>query len=303
MKLLTDFDGVWTYPEVEGLAQGEVLEGRLLELTPESERPAVARWLASARDETRRQPTRYGWVSEGRISAFADEDPFIVHSALLHYIGAHQQDDDTARRLIEAVTANGQSLDALGGQSHAEGVRRAVERRGPGILPAAAEAGRKMLAAGIEVVAVSNSTTEKLRQWFEHAGVPCTEHPVRREGALRIRGSARKFVLAPEVNRVLELGAVRVDLARLSYEHVLQDERPTAIVGDVFSLDLALPLALKRDDSAWREVRLFWILHPYTPAWLERVVTEHAPEIEPIRGGLGTLAGILTGSAANQGRS
>ncbi len=303
MKLLTDFDGVWTFPDAEGVAQGEVLEGRLLGLTPEPRRAQVADWLRAAREATRREPTRYGWEQAGRLSAFADEDPFIAHSALLNYIGAHRERDETARLLMEALTASGASLDALGGQSHAEGVRRVVDLRGPGILPEAAEAGRRMLAAGIEVVAVSNSTTEKLRQWFDHARVPCTEHPERRAGALRIRGSARKFVLAPGVDRKLRLGSLRIDLARPSYEEVLQDERPGAVVGDVFSLDLSLPLALRRGDPSWSRVRLFWILHPYTPAWLEREVAEHAPEIEPVRGGLGALAEILVRSAADQGRS
>jgi hypothetical protein len=176
-------------------------------------------------------------------------------------------------------------------------VRRVVETRGPGILPEAAEAGRRMLAAGIEVVAVSNSTTDKLMRWFEHAGVPCREHPDRADGALRVRGSARKFVLAAEADRALKLGGIRFDLARPSYQGVLEDERPEAIVGDVFSLDLALPLALKRDDPAWRGARLFWIIHPYTPEWLVGLISEHAPEVESIRGGLKTLADQLCGGS------
>jgi hypothetical protein len=304
MKLLTDFDGVWTFPHAEGLAQGEALEARLLGMMPEPRRAEVAAWLRTARAQALSEPTRYGWLQAGRLSAFADEDPFIVHSALLHYIEARREHDEIARSLLDAVAASEiKSLDALGGESHAEGVRRVVESRGPGILPEAAEAGRRMLSAGVEVVAVSNSTTEKLRKWFDHAGVPCTEHPERKAGALRIRGSARKFVLAPDLDRALELGSLRIDLARPSYLEVLQDEKPGAIVGDVFSLDLALPLALRRTEPGWSRVRLFWILHPYTPAWLAREVAAHAPEIEPIRGGLPKLAEILVGSSADQGRS
>ena len=49
------------------------------------------------------------------------------------------------------------------------GVERVEARRGPAITPEAADAGRALLAAGVEVVVVSNSGTDKLRRWFAHA--------------------------------------------------------------------------------------------------------------------------------------
>src|SRR4030095_3988842 len=90
MKLLSDFDGVWTDPTAEAKAQGEVLEERLLEWMPAADRAATASWLRAAREACRRDPRRYGWApGGGAVSAFGDEDPFPPHSPLLHYVHQH----------------------------------------------------------------------------------------------------------------------------------------------------------------------------------------------------------------------
>ena len=89
---------------------------------------------------------------------------------------------------------------------------------------------------------------------------------------------------------------MRVDIARPDYERVLREERPDAVVGDVFSLDLALPLAFKRRDPAWRHVRLFWLVHPYTPERMKRELASLADgEVEPVEGGLAGVAERLQG--------
>jgi hypothetical protein len=173
--------------------------------------------------------------------------------------------------------------------------------RGPGITREAADAGRALLAAGVEIVVVSNSVTEKLQRWFEHARVPARVHPERAERELRLRGSARKFILAPGAGETLEVGGLSVDVARPDYARVLAEETPDAIVGDVFSIDLALPVALKRRDPAWRQVRLFWLVHPYTPERMRRALAPLAaeradglpPELEPVEGGLAAVARLL----------
>lgn len=291
MKLLSDFDGVWTNPAAEARAQGEYLDSTLIEWAATAERAATAEWLARARAATLAEPTRYGWAPGGRISAFADEDPFSPHSALLHYLHLHQADDARAAALCAAIEAHGfAGLEAFGGEAHAKGVQRAVAARGPGILPAAADAGRRLLARGVEIVVVSNSGTDKLAAWFDHAGVPQRVHPERAKGALRLRGSARKFVLEGPEREPVMLGATRVDVARPFYDAILRDERPDAVVGDVFSLDLALPLALRRREPEFAALRLLWIIHDYTPEWLRREVERHAPEVEPVEGGFAAVA-------------
>ena len=296
MKLLSDFDGVWTYPDEEGAAHGAELDAALEALVPEGDRAQVRDWIAFARLAVRAEPTRWGWVSAGRISAFADEDTFTEHGALLHYLHARRDSDPLAARLFAAAEALGTSLDSFGGRCHVAGVQKVEARRGPGILEAAAAAGRAMLARGTEIVVVSNSGTEKLDRWFQAAQVPARVHPEKVAGALRLRGSARKFGLAPGAGQPLAVGDLVVDVARPDYEKVLREERPDAIVGDVFSLDLALPLALKRRDPAWRDVRLFWLLHPYTPDRMKRQVASLPNgEVEAVEGGLPTVSERLRG--------
>jgi hypothetical protein len=291
MKLLSDFDGVWTYPDEEGAAHGAALDAALLALAGEGDGDAVRAWIARARAAVRAEPTRWGWWSNGRLSAFADEDPFTEHGAVLQYLHEQRALDPLAAKLATAVEASGRTLDAFGGDCHVLGVAGVEARRGPGITPAASAAGRALLAAGIDLVVVSNSGTDKLARWFEHAHVPATIHPARAEHALRLRGSGLKFVLAPGAAELLEAGALRVDTARPRYLQALTEEVPDAVVGDVFSLDLALPLKLKRTDAAWRHVRLFWLVHPYTPERMRREIAKlPAGEVEAVEGGLAAVA-------------
>jgi hypothetical protein len=160
MKLLSDFDGVWTYPDEEGAAHGAALDAALEAALGEGERPAVRAWITAARAVLRSEPARWGWSSAGRISAFADEDPFTEHGALLYYLEQARGSDPLAAQLAAAVEVRDGSLDAFGGRVHVGGVRDVEARRGPGITPAAATAGRELLARGIDIVVVSNSGTE-----------------------------------------------------------------------------------------------------------------------------------------------
>jgi hypothetical protein len=296
MKLLSDFDGVWTYPDEEGAAHGAELDAALEALVGDGDRADVRDWLVLARAAVRAEPTRWGWLSSGRISAFADEDTFTEHGALLHYLHDRRGHDPIAGRLAAAAEAAGTSLDSFGGRCHVAGVEKVEARRGPGILEAAAAAGRALLARGTEVVVVSNSGTDKLDRWFQHAHVPARIHPEKVQGALRLRGSARKFGLAKGTGEPLAVGDLVVDVARPDYEKVLREERPDAIVGDVFSLDLALPLALKRREPGWGHLRLFWLVHPYTPARMRREIDSlPAGEVESVEGGLAAVAERLRG--------
>jgi len=298
MKLLSDFDGVWTYPDEEGAAHGAALDAALEAAVGEDERPAVRAWIARARAALRAEPARWGWSVAGRISAFADEDPFTEHGALLHYLDEARASDPLAARLAAAVEERDGSLDAFGGRAHVGGVRAVEARRGPGITQAATAAGLELLRRGVEIVVVSNSGTEKLQRWFEHAKLPNTIHPERAPGALRLRGSARKFVLAAGAGETIEAGGLRIDVARPHYEEVLREERPDAVVGDVFSIDLALPLALKRREPSWRHVRLFWLAHPYSSQPMRRALAGlPAGDVEIVEGGLPGVAERLAGGA------
>lgn len=297
MRLLSDFDGVWTHPREEARAQGAVLDGQLVAWMPEAQRAAAGELLAKARTEVRTAPERYGWAPGGRLSAFGDEDPFAEHSGLLYWLHVHAASTPLAAAMADAVRAHGhESLESFGGWTHKEGVQQVEGARGPAILPAAADAGRALLGAGIEIVLVSNSGTDKLVRWFTHAGVPNTVHPERPAGALWLRGGARKFVLEAGASDPLSLGGLMIESRRPFYEEILREEQPQAVVGDVFSLDLALPLVLRRREPAWRDVRLFWLARDYASAMVRRQLETHAPEVEIVEDGLeGVAARLMRG--------
>ncbi len=291
MRLLSDFDGVWTYPDAEGAAHGAALDAALVALLPGPESDPVREWIARGRATVRQEPSKWGWSIAGRLSACADEDPFAEHSALLHYLAVQREHDPLAARLVAAIEASGGTIEDFGGRAHVAGVKQVEATRGPGITPAAADAGRRMLAGEIDIVVVSNSGTEKLQRWFAHAEVPAVVHPERAEQQLRLRGAARKFVLAPGAGKTTPVGDLALETARPFYQQVLLEERPDAVVGDLLSIDLALPLALKRSKSAWRHVRLFWLVHPYTPERVKREAAKLAPgEVEMVEGGLAGVA-------------
>lgn len=295
MRLLSDFDGVWTHPREEAAAQAAVLDGRLAEWTAPAHRAAAPAAIAAIRQAVRAEPGRYGWAPGGRLSTFGDEYPFAEHSAVLHYMHVHADRDPVIAAMVAGVLANGHaSLEAFGGWCHAQGVQQVEGSRGPAILAAAAEAGRGLLSSGIEIVLVSNSGTDKLVRWFTHAGVPNTVHPQRPAGSLWLRGGARKFVMDPDASEKLRLGALEIETRRPFYAEILREEMPQAVVGDVFSLDLALPLALKRAEAAWRDVRLFWLARDYASPMVRRALTEHAPEVEIVEDGLEGVAARLT---------
>lgn len=296
MKLLSDFDGVWTHPAEEARAQGVALDAALVEAAPPEQRDAARAWVARARRVIAAEPTRWGWAPGGRIAAFADEDPFGEHSAMLHVLAEHAKSDPVAAAIRDGALAVGHaSLEAFGLASHLEGVELVEAARGPGVLATAAEAGRALLRSGVEIVVVSNSNGEKLARWFAHAGLPNHPHPEREPGALRLRGNAGKHLLDRAGSETLALDGVAIELRRPRYEAILREEAPDAIVGDVFSLDLALPLSLKRTDPAWRHVRLFWLVHDYTPARMQRAIAASAPEVEALTSGLPGVAAALIG--------
>src|SRR5260221_530440 len=65
MKLLSDFDGVWTSPGAEGLAHGVELDEALLAVAEPRDRDVVRERIAAARRAVRAAPTRWGRTSCG----------------------------------------------------------------------------------------------------------------------------------------------------------------------------------------------------------------------------------------------
>lgn len=141
-----------------------------------------------------------------------------------------------------------------------------------------------LVEAGAEVVVVSNSSSEKIEGWFRETGVG---HGL--SHALRVRGSAGKFILGA-TDEHLVLSGRRVCVDRPKYRAILAEERPDFVIGDVYSLDLALPHVMRRAGEI--APRLALRRHPHTPRWvldsradgaIDLVVDQLDGLVEPVR--------------------
>jgi phosphoglycolate phosphatase-like HAD superfamily hydrolase len=260
-KILSDFDGVWTDQADEAAAvRGFAIEelahvcgvprGRALD-----EYDAFARLVAAA-------PHEHGWAPDGRISAYADEDPLCETSAIARWLSV--ADDPRAVRVRDAIVAAGfADMQAFSEHLFHGGVARFRSEHPPWIVPGARGMLDALHGAGAELVVVSNSASDKLIAFFASAGIDAGEG----EGhELRVRGSAGKFVLGGD--DTITVGGRPIFVDRPRYRDVVTDEAPDLIVGDVFSLDLAMPHVMRRDGVAGAPRVLALRRHSHTPAWI-----------------------------------
>jgi phosphoglycolate phosphatase-like HAD superfamily hydrolase len=280
MKLLSDFDGVWTDPTPEAEAVRSLMIERTAALSGETPQQVEADLEALATIALG-EPAEHGWAPHGRISAFADEDPLILGNATAEVMRRWGADAELAPASGQAVAGRCavyclavrdggyESMDAYADKIFHEGTARFREQHSSALLPGAREAAERMLAEGLEVVVVSNSSEDKILNWFELAGIEARSVSERKDDGARclfVRGSAGKFVLG-EGDEQLTIGKRRIFIDRPMYTEAIRAEAPDVICGDVFSLDLALPHALRQRGERWAPSHLVLAMNTYTPAW------------------------------------
>jgi hypothetical protein len=259
-KILSDFDGVWTESDLEAVALLEQLASSCAALLGAA-RAHVDDDLAALRDEVRAEPHAFGWAPDGRISAFADEDPLCEVAGLCARLAGATH--GVALRYRAAIEARWPSVQAFAEHGFVTAMARFRREHPPTI---AADARAQLLAVlerGAEVVVVSNSEPAKLHAWFGAAGIDAGEGPGHE---LRIRGSAGKQVLASDAS--IAVGGRRVHVDRPLYRQAIEAERPTLVIGDVFSLDLALPHAMREQGHPAAPRALALRRHRHTPPWI-----------------------------------
>ena len=264
-RILVDFDGVWTTVDGQAAAVDAARARRLAELSglpPES----IARCEDAVATALAAEPLRHGWRQGGRITAYADEDPFLRHNALTNGIAilaAAGQPDCVAAR--DALAARGhEDLGALGSAIFLEASHAYLDDHGHDLLPDAPAVLRSLLAVA-DVVFCTNFTTGAVaRSWVPRGFV--FEGPDATPG-LTLRGEAQKQTLTADPERTVAFGDRPVAVDRAHYRAVLEAARPDVVVGDVFSLDLALPLALAADGHPTCRPLCLLARTRFTPAW------------------------------------
>lgn len=262
-KVLTDFDGVWTSLGRQAEAVDEARERGLAESSG-WDREAVRACLDEVRAAIVASPLEHGWRSDGRITAYADEDPFLMHNAMVSGLGLlADAGHPTCQALSRDLAARGHTdLGVLGSALFHEGSLRYLEGKGHDMLPDAISALADLLEVA-DVVFCTNFAADAVAQTWARHGVDVLGGTP----GLTIRGSARKQDLTGDPLREATHAGRVVGTDRGFYRRALLEERPDIVVGDVFSLDLALPLVLGRPDGDLPGVRSLLLRTPFTPNW------------------------------------
>lgn len=284
-KILSDFDGVWTNPIQEAASVRALMEAETARAARVDSAVVQADFdaflaLALAR------PAEHGWATEaftaGRVTAFVDEDPFCAGNAIAAVLeevaagtypvedaGLRERATGYAHGILERGFGTGLArISDFADHAFLEATAAYQREHGHALVSDAAEIARTLGALGCELVLVSNSSTEKLLGWFRAAGIAChdAEDPAPSAGSIPARGSAGKFILGPN-DEALEVAGRRIFLDRPRYRKVLETEAPDLVIGDVFSLDLALPAAMRAAGESAAPSQLILRRHSYSPAW------------------------------------
>ncbi len=230
--LVLDFDGTMTDAEAEGapFRRGYLEDVATLIDQPYEVVDARARAIEA---EVAADPHAYGWRFGGRIVAPATVDPYLrvmpVARRLLNDAGVFDSEDEQARLLDGVLYKYNYKKTRIAFREGASEVLAALE--------------------GTPTWVVTNSHTVPVQDKLRTLGADWLVE--------RVHGRARKYVVDPSFDAVpdeLELpGLTRpVLLRRANYHRVLAALLASAgagwqdlvVVGDIFELDLALPLAM-----------------------------------------------------------
>lgn len=273
MKILSDFDGVLTdladeAARVRSLFEIRLGEGPLSFSEIQAHLRVLQRTLMAS-------PHLFGWKIKGRIAAFCNEDSFILTNALAAHL------EDLASQWVEPWVELRNYFQAreissyyeLAQQCYTQMTAETSKGERHPLDPHAVEFLKKNLAQGVEIVIVSNSATERICEMLERDGLNPTRHDDNHSAQFRVRGGAGKFLLGDSPS-LFPFAQYQVDLDRPRYEIILREEKPDWVIGDVFSLDLALPYSLRAKQVAGFDQLKVWLRQrDYTPSWVVDLLT------------------------------
>lgn len=279
VKLISDFDGVWTNQDTEADYVWNYIITAIAGLTGNTPKD-VDTLLNQCRLEMNNAPHDYGWFNNSCIAAYYQEDPFGDNNAIFDYI-----DRASSRRTYshfkQNIAAIKESVNSKAKMSLAEFsndcfVKATTQFKLEGKLKPVETAGSvisKLNKGGVEIIVVSNSKTEKIEHLFLKTGQKMTNERSITRGRLHAIGDARKFIIDPGFTEVPEYadiyGKFRVCLRRKNYFNILLKEMPDYVIGDVFSLDLALPLYLRLNDERFSKLKVIQKVQKHTPDWVK----------------------------------
>ncbi|MEM9490701.1 MAG: HAD family hydrolase [Myxococcota bacterium] len=259
--LVLDFDGTVTDAEQEGRPYRDGYLGDLAVLTgrPPAEIAAMAKRFES---EVAAQPDRHGWRFGDHIVAPAMVDPYLrimpVARKILDACDAFREREERAR-LLDGIL-----------------YKYNYQKTEIAFRPGARELLLALAERSIPVHVVTNSHTEPVQNKIRSLA-----HGNEFDWLIaRVHGRAKKYVIDPGFTAVAEAmniaGLSRpILLRRRHYHDVLrglldsagEDWSDLVVIGDIFELDLALPLTLG--------ARIGLVCNDFTPAYEREFVGAH----------------------------
>jgi len=275
LHLLSDFDGVWTEPTREMHAVHDTVVGELARLSG-FERAAMEEIYAGFGQQILAAPEGYGWQIDGKMSSYVDEDFFALPTAVGQFID--QAPCPVSAALRAAVLQEWQTVMAFLDHCYHSTCDRFRALNKHDLAPGAERVLSWMLEHKLTICFATNAPAGKVIDWFAHHGYEVADARETEPGAtpLRVYGRAGKQWLGPS-GASIEVGGRTVQVDRPQYREILEREQPDAVVGDVFSLDLSLPAALRAGGSPGAPQALGLMHMRHTPEWLQRAVGP-APE-------------------------
>jgi len=261
MHLVSDFDGVWTDPRAEADAIRDLMASRLAETTNLSlERVKII--FSEIEQEFINNPFNYGWIFEGQITAYAMEDMYGRNHAIAIALWNSSPKFEESKLLCEAIIKISGDAERFADACFRDGRSTYRETNKFFLVSEAAQVISALRERDYQMTIVSNSKVTHILDLFDAAEVSLD--------TFEVIGGARKFNLGftPSVPETLEWNTAKVSLQRPHYLELLERLKPDAVIGDVFSLDLSVPLYLRNNRKDWSHLRGGLINQPYTPAWV-----------------------------------
>lgn len=269
MKLIFDFDGVMTDQTEEAHRVQDIFLQILKEKTawPEARLNPL---LQAAHAEMGKNPHNHGWIDGGRVSAFADEDIFMENVGLAFCLDGLLKSRDGDFALLREVLAGSDTPDvrSVAFTAYQVMIQETAQGKVKPVDPCMTPLFQKIVGLGHHITVVSNSSTARILDLLHKQGLKAADHDDDPQAPFKVRGQAGKFLLAAEP-RPIAIAGYTVDTARPQYEKILREEKPRVVVGDVFSLDLALPFYLAtHEPKDFGGMSIVLRRRHYTPPWV-----------------------------------
>jgi FMN phosphatase YigB (HAD superfamily) len=275
--VILDFDGTFSDAEAEAAPFVESFQRDVFDLLGRVAKTEDAQrdWQAEA-DKLRAEPTRYGWRIAGVVAAPAISDPYLRSAVIAQNLcdaAGVLRDEETRSAVLQALYSKNYPRTLTVPRPDA---KRVLET---------------LLAGDRSVYVVTNSRTDAVQAKIDRVAPKGLER-------LTVIGDAKKFVV-DDVSRgeafdtlqdlaLPGLDERNVAIKRGPYYEVLErcwresgaSAAETLVCGDIFELDLALPLVLG--------AHVHLVHHADTPAYEVDYVSKHE------RGAVSReLAGVL----------